>query len=130
MIDFILRYTKDSSFKGEPVIHINGIQFKSIFGIRYYFWEKYSQNPALKKKLDKRYHLMLLGDAHKSGDPELADQAMTFFKINKIKLSLNHYQKFGYLINCSQENYGICSTRISKFESTIILIKIKVSFYG
>lgn len=61
---------------------------QSIFGIRYHFWEESSKDPVIKEKLDREYHLVLLGDAFKMGDKMLAEKAYRYFKENKINLPI------------------------------------------
>jgi len=72
---------------------------KSLYDIKFYFWEKYSRDEEIKAKLDKDYHLMLLGDAFKMNNRKLAKQAFDFFKNSGTSFPIKQKVKYWALQN-------------------------------
>jgi hypothetical protein len=68
--------------------------YHSVFDVLFFYWEKYNQDSAVKRKLDTYYHLVLLGDAFKMDDTALAEEAWNYSKINKIRIPLKQKTKF------------------------------------
>ena len=72
---------------------------KSVYGVRFYYWEKYSKKQEIKEKLEKDYHIMLLGDAYRMNDLDLANNARRYFKDKGIKLPIKYKAKYWALNN-------------------------------
>lgn len=87
---------------------------KSIYGIKFYFWEKYSRDKEIKAKLDKDYHLMLLGDAFNMRDRKLAKQAFSFFKHSKVSLPIKQKLKYWSLKNKVVNNLFDIAIKLKK----------------
>lgn len=72
---------------------------KSVFDIRFYYWEKYSKKNEIKEKLERDYHIMLLGDAYRMKDKQLAKKAYDYFKKDNFKLPFKHKAKYWAINN-------------------------------
>lgn len=72
---------------------------KSVFDIRFYYWEKYCKRKDVKDELDRFYHYMLLGDAYQMQDKGLAKNAFDYFKKNKLHLPFKHKVRYSAVSN-------------------------------
>lgn len=68
---------------------------RSVYEIRFYFWEKYSKEVGMKRILDRAYHIMLLGNAYKLAKPDLARDSYAYMKSKNLQIPLK--QKLKYL---------------------------------
>jgi glycosyltransferase involved in cell wall biosynthesis len=67
---------------------------KSVYDIKFYYWEKYCKKIEIKEKLDMLYHLMLLNNAYEMYDNKLAQTAYNFFKNHNMYLPIKHKAKY------------------------------------
>lgn len=70
---------------------------KSVYDIRFYFWENYSGNSEIKKELDTRYIATMIGDAYKLKDLALAKSILHYCHLSNLKPSLKDWVKY-YII--------------------------------
>lgn len=87
------RLLDESASRSSDLIK-NHLFHLSVYDIKYYYWEKYSKKNHIKKKLDKYYHEMILGDAFRMGDKELAEKAYSYLKDLNLKLPIKHKAKY------------------------------------
>jgi glycosyltransferase involved in cell wall biosynthesis len=66
---------------------------KSVFDIRFYYWNKYSKDPSIKEELEKKYYNVLLGDAYKMKNLPFAKKALNYFKSQSIPLNMKQKLK-------------------------------------
>jgi glycosyltransferase involved in cell wall biosynthesis len=68
---------------------------RDVYDIRFYYWNKYSGNEAIKKVLDKKYVATMMGDAFKMRNLNLAQK--TFDYSRKSGISFNCFFKLRYI---------------------------------
>ena len=69
----------------------------SVFDIRYYYWGKYSQDPDIKKKLDKIYYNTLISGAFRIRDWEIAKNAIQCMREKFMKVTFKQEIKYLFL---------------------------------
>jgi len=89
----VYRLSEESASRTKDIKKMHEFH-KSVFDIRFYYWEKYSKNIEIKEKLERDYHIMLLGDAYRMRDKELANKAYKYFKDNNLNLPIKHKAKY------------------------------------
>jgi glycosyltransferase involved in cell wall biosynthesis len=90
------RLIKESASRTQDPIkkhrfHLSG------YDICYYFWSKYSNDPEIKKILDKDYCKMMMGDAYKMNNVSLAKKAKAIFREKGIRITFKEWVKY-YLV--------------------------------
>jgi len=70
----------------------------SVYDIRYYFLEKYSRDPDIKKTLDSAYYDVMIGDAFKMRDLEIARYALKIMKEKSIHITIKQKIKYTFLL--------------------------------
>lgn len=88
---------------------------KSVFDIRFYYWQRYWQKDEIKEKLDRNYHIMLLGDAYEMNDRRLARMAYDFFKNHNVNLPLKHKAKYWAVNNRQLKFFLDTAKKIRKY---------------
>jgi hypothetical protein len=70
----------------------------SAYDIRFYIWAKYSNNIKIKERLDTLYYEMILGDAFRMKDFELAKNTLKNLKKESVRISLKPRVKYLILL--------------------------------
>ena len=70
----------------------------SVFDIRYYYWGKYSQDPDIKKKLDRVYYNTMISGAFRLCDLAIAKNAIKGMKERSVKVTIKQNIKYLFLL--------------------------------
>ncbi len=70
----------------------------SVFDIRYYYWGKYSQDPDIKKKLDRVYYNTMISGAFRMSNLEIAKNAVKCMKEKSMKITIKQKIKYLFLL--------------------------------